>query len=126
MPTGPSPKGMAAAAAVAVLLSAGCSSAYKPLIVRTGTQVAPPKPEGCPIIFYDAPSDVDRPFTTLAQIESSAGGPLSDSVREKALTSLKKAACSVGADAVILKSVDTGEEHYVWRVVAKGSAIKFD
>lgn len=126
MSTRSTPKVRAAVAALVLLFSAGCSGTYKPVIVRTGTQVAPPKPAGCPIVFYDAPSDVDRPFTTLAQIETSAGGQPRDTVREKALASAKNAACSVGADAVILKSVDNGEEGLAWKTVVKGSAIRLD
>lgn len=95
----------AAAGVVASLsMGPGCITALNPVVYERalGAPQVPARPDGCAVIILDENEHADRPTKTLGRITLEwSANQMKDQGQEKALETLKAAACENGAHYVL-------------------------
>ena len=102
---------------IALMLLAGCSSVGKTQLVT-----ATPKPANCQLDIYSSEKEIKRPYTPVCVIDSRTGTTaFHDKTASAAIRNAKPQACECGADAILIKQMDTeGMTFMTW---GKGEAI---
>ncbi len=102
----------------------GCSTAD---LVRLRSDLTP-KPQNCPLEIFAESSKVDRPSEDLCIIDARPGATrFSDQSMNGAIENAKQAACTCGADAIIISGYDAGKSSFFEETQArvKVKAIRF-
>jgi hypothetical protein len=109
---------------VVVVLSACASTG----VMRLSQEVFPAKPIGCTIEVFNTTPKVS--FIEIARVSARSGQTIFEGKGlDSMLPDMKKAACKLGADGLILNNVQEGGYNFVGpadRGSASGVAIKFN